>query len=55
MATSLLLRLRRRSLLGIPALAAAALAIVVRPAPASAAAPAECVADLLMPELLRES
>jgi len=55
MATSLLLRLRRRSLLGVPALVAAAVAIVVRPAPASAAAAPECVADLIVADLLRES
>jgi hypothetical protein len=55
MATSLLHRLRRRSLLGVPALVAAAATIAVRPAPASAAAPAECVADLITADLLRES
>jgi hypothetical protein len=49
MATSQSLRLRRRGLLGIPALAAAALTVVVRPAPARAAAPVECVADLIRP------
>ncbi|TDC32545.1 hypothetical protein E1211_20620 [Micromonospora sp. 15K316] len=58
MATSRTLRLRRRSLLGVPALVAAALiTIVTRPgtasaapavAPAPAAAPQpECLADLL--------
>ncbi|MDG4808134.1 hypothetical protein O7634_15365 [Micromonospora sp. WMMD1120] len=52
------IRLRRRGVLGIPALVAAALTVVARPAPASAAAarpaPAdaapkapECLADLL--------
>ncbi|SCL28890.1 hypothetical protein GA0070616_3780 [Micromonospora nigra] len=40
-------RLRRRGLLGVPALVAAALTLVARPAPANAAAPAECLADLL--------
>ncbi|MFC0508313.1 hypothetical protein [Micromonospora costi] len=54
MATSRSVRLRRRGLLGVPALVAAALtAAAVRPAPAAAApaAPAarepECLADLL--------
>ncbi|MEU0550557.1 hypothetical protein [Micromonospora sp. NPDC005979] len=42
------IRLRRRGVLGIPALVAAALIVVVRPAPASAAPKApECLADLL--------
>ncbi|MEW2381390.1 hypothetical protein AB0873_04765 [Micromonospora sp. NPDC047707] len=43
-------RLRRRGLLGVPALvAAAAVAVAARPAPAVAAtaAPKECLADLL--------
>ncbi|MGN9778756.1 hypothetical protein ACTMS0_23790 [Micromonospora sp. H33] len=44
-------RLRRRGLLGVPALVAAALAVAARPAPATAAAAAprklECLADLL--------
>ncbi|MEU8288001.1 hypothetical protein AB0C01_27090 [Micromonospora sp. NPDC048905] len=39
--------LRRRGLLGIPALVAAALTVVARPTPASAAPKAECLADLL--------
>ncbi|WBB70672.1 hypothetical protein [Micromonospora sp. WMMD812] len=48
MATSRSVRLRRRGLLGIPALVAAALtAAAVRPAPAAAAPKAECLADLL--------
>ncbi|MEV1330841.1 hypothetical protein AB0J20_14835 [Micromonospora costi] len=55
MATSRSVRLRRRGLLGVPALVAAALtAAALRPAPAAAAAPAapaarepECLADLL--------
>ncbi|MGK5738632.1 hypothetical protein [Micromonospora sp. URMC 103] len=54
MATSRSVRLRRRGLLGVPALVAAALTgAAVRPAPAAAAAPApaapkpECLADLL--------
>ena len=48
MATSRSIRLRRRGVLGIPALVAAALtAVVVRPAPASAAPKPECLADLL--------
>lgn len=40
-------RLRRRALLGVPALVAAALTVVARPAPAVAAPKAECLADLL--------
>ncbi|MEH1165443.1 hypothetical protein V6V47_08660 [Micromonospora sp. CPCC 205539] len=47
MATSRSIRLRRRGLLGIPAMVAAALTIVVRPAPAAAAPKPECLADLL--------
>ncbi|GAB3954862.1 hypothetical protein [Micromonospora vulcania] len=47
MATSRSIRLRRRGLLGIPALVAAALTVAVRPAPASAAPKVECLADLL--------
>ncbi|MFC3504724.1 hypothetical protein ACFOOK_27670 [Micromonospora krabiensis] len=48
MATSRSVRLRRRVLLGVPALLAAALtATAVRPAPAAAAPRAECLADLL--------
>jgi hypothetical protein len=48
MARSPSIRLRRRGVLGIPALVAAALTtVVVRPAPASAAPKAECLADLL--------
>jgi hypothetical protein len=54
MTTSLLLRLRRRSLLAVPAVVAAA-TIVVRPSPARAAASPECVADLITADLLRES
>ncbi|MFC7549163.1 hypothetical protein [Plantactinospora sp. GCM10030261] len=56
MAPARSVRLRRRGLLGLPALAAAAITIAARPAPA-AAAPApvaepaasapECLADLL--------
>lgn len=41
------IRLRRRGVLGIPALAVAALTVVARPASASAAPKAECLADLL--------
>ncbi|MFF5177705.1 hypothetical protein ACFY2Q_06720 [Micromonospora sp. NPDC000316] len=41
------IRLRRRGVLGIPALVAAALTVVARPTPASAAPKAECLADLL--------
>ncbi|WP_422738545.1 hypothetical protein ACN263_04415 [Micromonospora sp. WMMD729] len=42
------IHLRRRGVLGIPALVAAALTVVVRPAPASAAPKEpECLADLL--------
>lgn len=41
------IRLRRRGVLGIPALVAVALTTVVRPTPASAAPKAECLADLL--------
>ncbi|MET8088609.1 hypothetical protein [Micromonospora sp. NPDC005220] len=41
------IRLRRRGVLGIPALMAAALTVVARPAAASAAPKAECLADLL--------
>ncbi|WFF03166.1 hypothetical protein [Micromonospora sp. WMMD964] len=40
-------RLRRRGVLGIPALVVAALAVVTRPDPARAAPKAECLADLL--------
>ncbi|MGY0005264.1 hypothetical protein [Micromonospora sp. I033] len=47
MPTSRTVRLRRRGLLGIPALVAAALTVVVRPGPAVAAPKAECLADLL--------
>ncbi|MEU6202972.1 hypothetical protein ABZ814_05210 [Micromonospora musae] len=52
MVTSRSLRLRRRSLLGVPALVVAAIATVVaRPGAAAAAPPAapkpECLADLL--------
>ncbi|MGK5741182.1 hypothetical protein [Micromonospora sp. URMC 103] len=39
-------RLRRRTLLGLPAVVAAAVALVARPAQA-APRPAECVADLM--------
>ncbi|MER7457579.1 hypothetical protein [Micromonospora sp. NPDC126480] len=54
-------RLRRRGLLGVPALvAAAAVAVAARPAPAAAAPAAsspECLADLLHADanLLQES
>ncbi|MFF0155485.1 hypothetical protein [Micromonospora sp. NPDC005203] len=41
------IRLRRRGVLGIPALVVAALTVVARPTPASAAPKAECLADLL--------
>ncbi|MDG4779448.1 hypothetical protein O7614_07285 [Micromonospora sp. WMMD961] len=41
------IRLRRRGVLGIPALVAAALTVVARPTAASAAPKAECLADLL--------
>ncbi|RKN49537.1 hypothetical protein D7223_08675 [Micromonospora endolithica] len=47
MAPSRPARLRRRGLLGVPALVVAALTVVARPAPASAAPKAECLADLL--------
>jgi hypothetical protein len=40
-------RLRRRVLLGVPALFAAAVTLVFRPAQAHAATAPECVADLL--------
>jgi hypothetical protein len=51
-------RLRRRALLGLPALAAAAVTIAARPAAATAAPAArtpECVADLItaQPSLAR--
>ncbi|MCZ7376628.1 hypothetical protein [Micromonospora sp. WMMC250] len=41
------IRLRRRGVLGIPALVVAALTVVARPRPATAAPQAECLADLL--------
>ncbi|MEU7588566.1 hypothetical protein AB0A95_20005 [Micromonospora sp. NPDC049230] len=47
MARSPSIRLRRRGVLGIPALVAAALTVVARPTPANAAPKAECLADLL--------
>lgn len=47
MATSRSLRLRRRGVLGIPAVLAAALTTVARPTPAAAAPKVECLADLL--------
>ncbi|WP_198141447.1 hypothetical protein [Micromonospora sp. ATCC 39149] len=47
MATSPIVRLRRRGLLGVPALVVAALTITLRPAPARAEARAECLADLI--------
>ena len=51
MPTPRTVRLRRRGLLGVPALVTAALAVTVRPAAATAAPPAapkaECLADLL--------
>jgi len=40
-------RLRRRGVLGIPALLVAAVAIAVRPGSATAAPKAECLADLI--------
>ncbi|MFD2765455.1 hypothetical protein [Micromonospora eburnea] len=40
-------RLRRRGLLGVPALVAAALTVAARPGAAAAAPKAECLADLL--------
>lgn len=46
-ATSRSLRLRRRGLLGIPALLAAAFTVVGKPAPARAAKRVECLADLI--------
>lgn len=53
-------RLRRRGLLGVPALVATAVAVAARPAPAAAAPAAakpECLADLLHADadLLQES
>ncbi|WP_176722812.1 MULTISPECIES: hypothetical protein [Micromonospora] len=47
MPTSRSPRLRRRGLLGVPALAAAALVVAVRPGTAHAAPKVECLADLL--------
>jgi len=47
MPTSRSVRLRRRGLLGIPALMAAALTIAARPGVATAAPKVECLADLL--------
>lgn len=47
MATSRSFLLRRRGLLGIPALLAAALTVAAKPAPARAAKRVECLADLL--------
>ncbi|WP_199562329.1 hypothetical protein [Micromonospora deserti] len=47
MAMSRSIRLRRRGLLGIPALVAAALTVAARPGAATAAPKAECLADLL--------
>ncbi|MFI1197175.1 hypothetical protein ACH4T9_28500 [Micromonospora sp. NPDC020750] len=49
MATSPSATLRRRRLLGLPALLAAAFTVTAtaRPAPARAATPAECLADLI--------
>ncbi|MET8356299.1 hypothetical protein [Micromonospora sp. NPDC005171] len=41
------IRLRRRGVLGIPALVVAALTVVARPVGANAAPKAECLADLL--------
>ncbi|GAB4105975.1 hypothetical protein AB0C42_05770 [Micromonospora taraxaci] len=41
------IRLRRRGVLGIPALVVAALTVAARPRPANAAPQAECLADLL--------
>ncbi|HEY0700571.1 MAG TPA: hypothetical protein VGD43_22540 [Micromonospora sp.] len=47
MSTSRSVRLRRRGLLGIPALVAAALTVTARPRAATAAPKVECLADLL--------
>ncbi|MGC5020427.1 hypothetical protein [Micromonospora sp. DT47] len=47
MATARPIHLRRRGVLGIPALLAAALTTVARPTPAAAAPRVECLADLL--------
>ena len=47
MPTSRSVRLRRRGLLGIPALVTAAVTIAARPGAATAAPKAECLADLL--------
>lgn len=47
MSTSRAFRLRRRGLLGIPALVAAAFTVAVKPAPARAAKRIECLADLI--------
>ncbi|MER5705421.1 hypothetical protein ABT023_26245 [Micromonospora sp. NPDC002296] len=47
MATSPSATLRRRRLLGLPALLAAAFTVTARPAPARAAGQAECLADLI--------
>ncbi|WDZ83352.1 hypothetical protein [Micromonospora cathayae] len=47
MATSRSIRLRRRGLLGIPALVAAAFTVAVTPTPARAAKRVECLADLI--------
>ncbi|MFD6640391.1 hypothetical protein ACFWDK_23865 [Micromonospora chalcea] len=47
MPTSRSPRLRRRGLLGVPALVAAAVTVAVRPGTAHAAPKAECLADLL--------
>ncbi|MGW5557315.1 hypothetical protein ACWER9_08845 [Micromonospora sp. NPDC003944] len=41
------IRLRRRGVLGLPALVVAALTVAARPAAAGAAPKAECLADLL--------
>ncbi|WBB80664.1 hypothetical protein O7606_04530 [Micromonospora sp. WMMD882] len=47
MSPSRSIRLRRRGLLGIPALVAAAFTVVAKPAPARAATRVECLADLI--------
>lgn len=47
MATSRSIPLRRRGLLGIPALLVAAFTVVAKPAPARAAKRVECLADLI--------
>jgi hypothetical protein len=48
-------RLRRRVLLGAPALVVAAVTVAARPGVAQAATPPECVADLIVADRLRGS